>query len=116
MQMIAANPAAEWAIAGLASQVGMSRSTFSSSFATQIGRTPMAIIAEQRMKLAEKLLEHSQLKIAEIGERVGYSSEPAFIRRFKDFFGQTPSSLRKCVRAGGAGRHWLRRELDHMFA
>lgn len=100
LQLITSDPAASWTIASLAKQVGISRSHFFSVFTTQIGCTPMEIITEQRMKLAEKLLEHSQLKIAEIGERVGYGSEPAFIRRFKDYFGLTPNLLRRRARLG----------------
>jgi hypothetical protein len=48
---------------------------------------------------AAALLREGQLKIAEIGETVGYGSEAAFSRRFTRHFGITPSRMREQARA-----------------
>jgi transcriptional regulator GlxA family with amidase domain len=77
----------------------MGRSNFASRFAKEIGRTPMEFMSEERMKHAALFLEKTDMKVAEIGARVGYRSEAAFIRRFTVRFGTTPGELRKRTRA-----------------
>jgi AraC-like DNA-binding protein len=47
------------------------------------------------MKHAAVFLEKSDMKIAEIGKRVGYDSEAAFSRRFRSYFGVPPGELRR---------------------
>jgi AraC-like DNA-binding protein len=97
MYIMASDPCADWSIEKLACKVGMSRSSFSARFTAQIGRTAMEVITELRMQHAGALLQQG-LKIAEIGERVGYRSEAAFSRRFKLHFGMSPTDMRRNVR------------------
>lgn len=99
MQLIGADPCAPWSVSSLAQKVGMGRSNFAARFAGQIGRTPMDVITEQRMRHAAALLEQSDLKIADIGERAGYNSEAAFSRRFTRFFGISPGRMRHKAQA-----------------
>ncbi|MET0240544.1 MAG: helix-turn-helix domain-containing protein, partial [Sphingobium sp.] len=40
------------------------------------------------------LLTETQLKVAEVGERVGYRSESAFSRRFAAYYNTTPGKMR----------------------
>ncbi len=51
-------------------------------------------ITTEKMKLACKLLIETDFSITDISERLCYSSPQYFIRRFKKFFGVTPSSYR----------------------
>lgn len=95
LQIIDADIAADWSIGRLASSVGMSRSSFAAHFAAQVGRPPMEVITEHRMHFASRLLQHTDLKLAEISERVGYQSETAFSRRFKQYFRLSPGQMRK---------------------
>ena len=53
------------------------------------------VLTEERMKHAAEFLAKTDLKIAEISERVGYRSEAAFHHRFTSFFGMSPGQLRR---------------------
>jgi transcriptional regulator GlxA family with amidase domain len=98
LQLIASDPAANWTVAGLARKVGMGRSNFAARFALEVGRTPMDVVTERRMHHAVDLLRQGELKIAEIGARVGYRSEAAFSRRFTNIFGLSPGQMRRNAR------------------
>lgn len=98
-QCIEKHPFQGWTVAALASKVGMSRSSFAARFVIQTGKTPMDVLAEERMKMAAALLERSDLKIAEVCERVGYRSEAAFHHRFTSHFGISPGSFRRSSRS-----------------
>lgn len=54
----------------------------------------MTFVTEQRMKHAAAFLERTDLKIAEIADRIGYRSESAFSHRFYAHFGKTPGAMR----------------------
>lgn len=94
MQFIETHPFTNWTVARLASKVGMGRSNFALRFTEDVGRTPMTYVTEQRMKHAALFLERTDLKIAEVAERIGYRSESAFSHRFVAHFGMTPGELR----------------------
>ncbi|MFT3965772.1 MAG: AraC family transcriptional regulator [Sphingobium sp.] len=97
-RIIEKHPFQRWTVDALARKVGMGRSNFASQFTHQTGKTPMDVLAEERMKHAARFLETTNLKIAEISERIGYRSEAAFSRRFSDYFGTTPGKLRRQLR------------------
>jgi AraC-like DNA-binding protein/mannose-6-phosphate isomerase-like protein (cupin superfamily) len=94
-QYMEMHPFHRWTVEILAHKVGMGRSNFATRFSTESGRTPMEFLSEERMKHAALFLEKTDMKIAEIGARVGYRSEAAFIRRFSAQYGVTPGELRK---------------------
>lgn len=89
------HPFQPWTVQALANKVGMGRSNFAARFTAQIGKTPIDALTEERMKHAENILQSTDLKIAEVSERVGYRSEAAFIRRFTNHFGVTPGKFRR---------------------
>ena len=95
--LIEAEPSANWTVERLARSVGMGRSNFAAHFTQTVGRAPMELVAEKRMEHAAALLRQGNLKIAEIGEMAGYSSEAAFSRRFTRHFGISPSQMRQRV-------------------
>ena len=94
IQYMELHPHQYWTIEILASKVGMARSTFAGRFAAEVGKPPIEMLTEFRMRRAAELLAQSDLKIAEIAERTGYRSLSAFSRRFEEHFGQ---SRRECV-------------------
>ena len=53
-----------------------------------------ALNAGWRLNLASGLLRTTGLGVAEIGARVGYTSEEAFSRAFKRSLGQAPAHWR----------------------
>jgi AraC-like DNA-binding protein len=94
IQIIQKHPFQNWTVALLARKVGMGRSSFATRFVADVGKTPMALVTEERMKLASAMLEQTDLKIADIADRIGYRSESAFSHRFAAHFGSTPGELR----------------------
>jgi AraC-like DNA-binding protein len=98
LQLVSADPAANWSVDLLAHKVGMSRSSFAAHFSAQVGRTPMELITERRMQLASCLLQETDLKLADISAKAGYHSESAFSRRFRQYFRISPGQMRKNFR------------------
>lgn len=94
-QFIELHPFRKWTVEILARKVGMGRSNFAARFTAQIGKTPIDVLTEERMKHAAQFLAKTDLKIAEVSERVGYRSEAAFHHRFTTHFGISPGKMRR---------------------
>ncbi|GIP17319.1 DNA-binding response regulator [Paenibacillus montaniterrae] len=73
----------------------MSISYFSAWFKRCTGRTLVQYIQEVRVEKAKQLLLETQLKNYEIAERVGFATQPYFIRVFKNSVGVSPNAFRK---------------------
>lgn len=82
-----------WTVEELASQAGMSRSTFLKKFSERVGTTPIQLLNERRMQLASRWLRDDALSISEVSTRLGYSSDAAFSRAFKRYMGTTPGAV-----------------------
>lgn len=88
------DPARDWTVAMLASEVGMSRSALSARFSELVGESVKQYITEWRMQLARKELQTSSQTLAALAEKYGYQSEAAFSRAFKRVLGLSPGSVR----------------------
>lgn len=93
--LIERHPFDPWSVKTLADRVGMGRSNFAARFVAETGKTPIGALCEERMKYAEQFLRDTDLRIEEVGEKIGYRSEAAFVRQFTRYFHITPSKLRK---------------------
>ena len=93
--LIQKHPFQPWTVDALAKKVGMGRSNFAARFVEEVGMTPIDSLTTVRMGVAEEFLRTTELKVAEISERIGYRSEGAFIRRFTTHFGVTPGKFRR---------------------
>lgn len=89
------DPAADWTVGRLATQVAVSRSSFSARFTELVGEAPMAYVTKWRMYVATDLLRHHEQSIAQVATRTGYQSEASFSRAFKRVMGFPPSSARR---------------------
>lgn len=87
-----------WTLAALASTAGMSRARFAEKFATMVGQTAIGYLTRWRLLKARRLLAESDLSMAEVAERCGYASLPAFSRRYKAAFGIGPGAFRRSAR------------------
>lgn len=87
-------PAHPWTIAGLASEVGISRSVLAERFRRYFSETPIAYLTRWRLQLGGQMLKTTSSSVAEIAVEVGYESEPAFNRAFKREFGLPPARFR----------------------
>lgn len=83
-----------WTLAGLAHDVGLSRSALSDRFARHIGVSPMRYLVSRRLIHAADRLEHSGQPIARIAFDAGYQSEAAFSRAFRKRYGASPGAWR----------------------
>jgi AraC family transcriptional activator of mtrCDE len=88
-------PAEKWTIEMLAQQSAMSRATYVRAFSALTTDSPMTLLARIRMQLAGVLLTRTSTSVAEIAENVGYQSESAFSKKFKDAFGVGPGRFRQ---------------------
>lgn len=86
-----------WTMSELAKVSGLSRSTFFERFTRTIGRPPMEYLLAWRMAVARQLLRTKGLGIAEVAERVGYSSATTFSTAFSRHVGESPG---RYARAG----------------
>ena len=79
-----------FAMAHLAKTAAMSRTAFFERFTRVVGKSPMDYLLTWRMAVAKELLANHHLSIAEVAERVGYSSANAFSTAFQRTVGQSP--------------------------
>jgi AraC family transcriptional activator of mtrCDE len=63
-------------------------------FAAALGKPPMAILRQLRMRQAAALLANSNLSIDQISHDVGYASRSSFFKAFLKVFGSDPSEYR----------------------
>jgi len=88
------SPQEPWTLPSLAALCNMSRATFVRHFEETVGRSASDLLTEVRMTLAARQLQQTDLPTAAIGEAVGYRSEAAFQRAFKQQMGVTPAKWR----------------------
>ena len=68
-------------------------------FRSSIRQTPMEYLTDYRLQAATRLLEASDLPIAEIAMRTGWGSSSYFTKIFRQILGKTPNDHRKEYRA-----------------
>ena len=98
MTCIHDSPATDWTLDTLAQKAGLSRSAFVRRFSSVCGVAPMKYLARWRMAWSRHLLARSSLTVGEIAARVGYASEAAFGRAFRDHFQEPPGAFRRARR------------------
>jgi len=85
------HPTHAWTVAELAKEAALSRSTFFERFSRAVGIAPMEYLLTWRMALAKDLLRRNEGRIAEIAQRVGYSSASTFSVAFTRHVGRPPT-------------------------
>jgi AraC-like DNA-binding protein len=88
-------PADPWTVSNLAKRIGLSRTRFAERFRHFLGESPMAYLAQWRLKLGAEILQSSEDSVAEVAATVGYGSEAAFNRAFKREFDCPPAQFRR---------------------
>jgi AraC family transcriptional regulator len=81
--------------AQMAGAVGLSESWFSAVFKNTTGLTPHQWQLNNRLDLARKLLTGSDLSVADIADRLGFSDQAHLTRAFRKRIGETPASWRR---------------------
>jgi len=79
-----------WTVVELAREAALSRSTFFERFRREVGVAPMEYLLGWRMALAKDLLRREKVGVAQVAERVGYSSASTFSVAFARSVGMPP--------------------------
>lgn len=89
------DPGGDWTIETAAELAAMSRSGFARKFKDVLEMSFFDYLTRLRMRDARELLTTTSLRVADIGERVGYRSELSFVKAFKKLHDVTPRAFRK---------------------
>lgn len=92
-------PGRKWTLEDLAAAASASRTVLAERFKERVGVPPMQYLAQWRMQLACRRLEDGHDSLARISADLGYASEAAFQRAFKQVVGVPPGAFRRGVRA-----------------
>ena len=88
-------PEHPWTVSDLARRIGLSRTRFAKRFSHFLGESPMAYLAQWRLKLGAEILQSTEDSVAQVAAAVGYGSEAAFNRAFKREFDCPPAQFRR---------------------
>lgn len=91
---MAADPGANHTVKSLTEIALMSRSAFMSTFTDILGKTPMAVLRDLRMRHAAHLLKCTSLDLDQVSRQSGYESRTSFTRAFKETYGKFPTEYR----------------------
>jgi len=83
----------------LAAKAHMAPRTFARRFKAETGTTPYHWLTNQRVMLAERMLEESDETIERIAVRAGFSNATAFRHHFTRLRGTSPQQYRRLFRA-----------------
>jgi len=102
-------PLLEWLVANLhrsvtveelAARAHMAPRTFARRFVAETGTTPHDWLTAQRVLLARRLLEETELGVDSVATRSGFGNAAALRHHFSRRVGATPHSYRSTFRAG----------------
>jgi AraC family transcriptional regulator len=85
----------------IAAEACLSPHHFHRTFSAALGEAPYAYVARRRIERARRLLEESDMPVAEVCVAVGYESVASFTTRFRKLVGQPPAAYRAQFRKDG---------------
>jgi len=94
-------PARAWSLPDLARLCNMSRATLARQFQEKLGRSASDLLTDIRMTLAANELKKPSMSTGAVADAVGYQSEAAFQRAFKNRMGLTPAQWRRMQMPSG---------------
>jgi AraC family transcriptional activator of mtrCDE len=94
VQALLNEPGRAWTIEDLGAIAAMSRATYARHFSEKAGMTVGDFLTQVRMTIAADLLLTTRRSAADIGMAVGYQSEAAFGKAFRQAMGATPGRYR----------------------
>lgn len=84
-----------WTVPEMAAFLGVSSSRLHGLFIEQLRKSPQAWLAEKRLEQACKWLSATEMPIAEIAGRTGYSDQTSLTRAFRRSTNYTPAEYRR---------------------
>lgn len=97
LTLIHRNPELPWKVQTLAAEAAMSRSAFAARFSQLVGESPLQYVTRWRIHRAARLLRETRGSVGEVAAQVGYQSEAAFSRVFKQWTGRAPAAYRRAA-------------------
>lgn len=104
-QRIAAGALNDGDVERLASEVGLSSRQLRRVLLQHFGVTPVELAQTQRLLFAKKLLQETQLPMAEIAYAAGFGSVRRFNALFAQRYGIAPTAIRRVVARNDEGVH-----------
>jgi len=89
------NPSLPWTLALMSKTAGMSRTSFSQRFKAVVGISPGEYLKQWRMQLGHQWLGEGGYSVGQVADKLGYQSETAFRRVFRQVMGEPPGSVRR---------------------
>jgi len=94
-QAVLKDPGRDWSIETLGRLAAMSRAQYARRFRETAGMTVFEFVGRARMAIASDLLRGSRRTVADIAAHVGYQSEAAFAKTFRQRVGELPGQYRR---------------------
>ena len=95
LQLIARGALDEGSVSTLAAQLGIGPRQLTRLFQQHLGVTPIAVANTQRLHFAKKLIDETQLPMAQVCYAAGFTSVRRFNAVFNQVYGRAPLTLRK---------------------
>ena len=95
VQALLKDPGQPWTIAALGELAAMSRASYARRFREAAGMTVFEFMTRTRMAIACDLLRSTRRNVGDICMEVGYQSEAAFGRAFKQHMAEMPGQYRR---------------------
>lgn len=84
-----------WTVETLAREVGMSRSAFAARFSELVGEGALRHLTRLRLERARTEMAEGVHPVPVVAARHGYSSEAAFSKAYRKFWGEPPGDIRR---------------------
>ncbi len=78
----------------VAQEIGVSQGYLSRLFKKEMGISISAYIRQQKIEMAENLLQFSNYSLSDIAHRLAFASQSHFIQQFREVTGMTPKKYR----------------------
>ncbi len=95
---ILAQPQNEWDIESISRDIGISRTHLQRIYKQLFSTSIKDDVISSRIKRAQQLLSHTDMRVAEVAEKCGYNNENHFMRQFKKKCCRTAAQYRKETR------------------
>jgi transcriptional regulator GlxA family with amidase domain len=88
-------------LSDLAAHAGMSRRTFTRRFRHEVGQSPGQWLTQQRVELARRLLETTDLAVDRVAEQAGFGTAASLRQHLHTSLGASPHTYRRTFKAVG---------------
>lgn len=96
------DPSSDWSVSAMAACVGVSSSRLHAWFLAETGTSPKAWLAQYRLERVQRWLVETDLSLAQIAYRAGFSDQSSLTRAMKKAVGMTPTDYRRKSRESGS--------------